>query len=555
MGLRVREAMSLEGVNRITLVAGESGLDREILNVTVVEVPDSAKWLKGGEFLITAFFNFRQALSSQLSFMEAAAQRGSAALAILSHPEGYIGDLPAVLKEHANQLSLPLFTIPNEVAYVDITLPIYGEIVNRQARELKYALDAHTQMTEVVFAGKQLPDLVQLMARLMRNPVMVLDRWGRALATAEPCGPLSTRLFMEAMDSPATVVVEIENGLDSAGRANFDALNNNFSVQSPVFMRRPIRAGRFRYGQVIVWLKNFPLTGLHMMALEQACTVLSFYMEKERVVQEVKSHLHRDLLDELIAGVEPDLIDSRFRAAGWTLENKKAVLIIKTEPVPGRAARSAPDPEGVTADDYHVIRDVLERDSSGHMAIRRGNSIVVLVQAESGASRERIKKNCVNLAKALISAFAGKNSEVLVGIGNPCKEPGGLRRSYEEARNSLALGKKVSPGQRVLQIDDLAGYDYLSRSSRSGELAEFAEKVLGPLNRYDEENNCQLVRALDVFISCGGNISAAARQLYIHRNTLRNRLEKVKEVLGFDPFLNPHRLNIQMALAVRRLLL
>ncbi len=539
-------------MNRIHLVAGEEGLDREIANVTVIEVPDAAKWLKGGEFLITAFFNFRHALQSQLELMTAAAHKGCAALAVLSHPEGYGGDLPDLLKQTANQLSLPLFMIPNEVAYADITSPIYGEIVNRQARELKFALDAHSQMTEAVLAGKQLPDLIQLLARLMRNPVLVLDRWGQVLAVTGPDRPVSASLFSDAMESPSAVSVTIENGPDSAGR---EALKEagKLTGESLLFVRRPIRAGRSSYGEVIVWVQNSSLSRLHLMALEQACIVLALYMEKERVIQEVRLHLHRDLLDELLSGAEPDPVDSRFRAAGWSLENKRAVLTIKIERRQAKNARRAQAPEDASADEYHIVRDVLARDSLGHVAIRRGNSIVVLVQAEEGTSLETVKKNSISLAKALVSAFNGRHLEARVGVGNPCDSPAGLRRSYDEARNCQTLGKKASPDQRVFQIDDLAGYYYLLRSPRTGEHADFVSRVLGPLSTYDKENGGQLVRTLDTVLS-SGSAADAAKQLFIHRNTLRHRLEKIKEILGHDPLVNPHRLNVQLALAMHRLL-
>ena len=552
MGLTVREAINLEGVNRIELVAGEAGLDREITNVTVIEVPDAAKWLKGGEFLITAFFNFRHALESQLEFMAAAADKGCAALAILSHPEGYGGDLPELLKQLANQLLLPLFRIPNEIAYADITFPIYGEIVNRQARELKFALDAHSQMTEAVLAGKQLADLVNLLANLMRNPVMVLDRWGQTLAISGADGAVSASFFKSRMESPNAIMVTIENGPDDAGRKILEEAGG-LNEEPPLFLRRAIRAGRSRYGDVIVWVKNSRLSRLHVMALEQACVVLALYMEKERVVQEVRSHLHRDLLDDLLSGVEPDRMDSRFRSVGWNLENKKAVLIVKVERDKVKHGKRSQDPEDASADEYKVVRDVLARDSTGHIGIRRGNSIVILVQAEEGASHERIKKNSVSLAKALVSAFASKHVKAAVGVGNPCDSPVGLRRSYDEAKNALALGKKVSFDQRVFQIDDLIGYYYLLRSQRSGEHVEFVSRVIGPLSKFDKENDGQLVQTLEAVLACE-SAAEAARQLYIHRNTLRHRLEKIKDILGYDPLVSPHRLNVQLALAMRRLL-
>jgi len=554
LALTVGEAFRLNGVRQLILDAGEAGLDREIRHVTVIEVPEAVMW-KGKEFLITAFVNVRGDLESQLVLMDKAARRDCAALAILQHPEGaYSGELPDALRKRADNLALPLFRIPNHVPYIDIIFPIYREIVNHQARELEYALEAHNQMTQVVFAGKELSELVGLVARLVDNPVAVLNRWGRFLAGAAP-GRSPSPAELKRRAERAHPAVTLEHFPPGSRRTEESLPLPSGGGPPGTVVRCPIRAGRARYGHIIVWVENIPLTQLHLMALEQASTVLAFCMEKERVVQEVKAHMQRDLLDELLGGADSEELEERLRALGWTLEDKRAVMMIRLERPRPQADTGRPhvDDEGAE-DDFYVLQCALASDCPDHIGVRRGTSLVILVRCPPGASDDDVRDACDRLARVLLKAFASRRTTLAVGIGNPCASPDDFRRSYAEARNALALGRRVNPAGSVFHIDRLAGYYHLSRLSRRSDLCQLVDRTLGPLLAYDEENHTDLTRTLEAMVACGGNASDAARELFVHRNTLKHRLEKIQEILGFDPLESPDRLSVHMALAARTLL-
>lgn len=548
MGLTVGEAIELEGVRELLLDAGRAGLGREIQHVTVVEVAEDVMW-KGKEFLITAFANCREQVDRQLELMESAAHRGCAALAILLHPRGaYMGELPSVLLDRADELALPLFRIPTHVPYIDIIFPIYREIVNRQARELQFALEAHNRMSELVLSGRQLPELVALVASLVGNPVLVLDRWGSPLAGADPARRISPVMFRQRMSRPEAVVVDLGAPSELRRRAAAEVTVETESGSGDTFAKYPIRAGRTRYGDVVVWLREAGLTHLHLMALEQACTVLAFYMEKERVVEEARAHLRRDLLDEIVMGADPAYIEARLGAHGWPPETSGVVMVLKPEGLDGPHGPESGEGMGISDDDYHAIRCLLDGQALPHIVIRRGDSVVALV-ATRGLPADKAASAGASLARAMVDAFSTRKSRLAVGVGGPFGEVAELRRSYDEAVNALAIGKRVDPLRGVFEIRDLAGYYYLARAADPAGLNDLVMTVLGPLQRYDDRHGTTLVETLRIYFTCDGNVTEAARRLYVHRNTLLRRLQRIREVLGFDPFEGSHRLNFQLAFA------
>lgn len=82
---------------------------------------------------------------------------------------------------------------------------------------------------------------------------------------------------------------------------------------------------------------------------------------------------------------------------------------------------------------------------------------------------------------------------------------------------------------------------------RSGMLGGF-ERLLGPLEEYDRRYRGDLVKTLGVFFRSNANASEAAERLYLHRNSLNYRLERIQQVTGLD-LRNPDaRLALQLGL-------
>lgn len=79
-------------------------------------------------------------------------------------------------------------------------------------------------------------------------------------------------------------------------------------------------------------------------------------------------------------------------------------------------------------------------------------------------------------------------------------------------------------------------------------LRTFCARVLGPLA---DEKNRDLRRTLEEFIRAHGSQALVSRRLFLHRNTVRQRLRRVQELTGADLDDAEHRLKLQLALLGR----
>jgi hypothetical protein len=79
----------------------------------------------------------------------------------------------------------------------------------------------------------------------------------------------------------------------------------------------------------------------------------------------------------------------------------------------------------------------------------------------------------------------------------------------------------------------------------------FHDRILGPVRDYDANHQSHLEETLDVFLGCSASWSRCARELHIHVNTLRYRIEKINELTGRDLSRLDHQVDFLLALRVR----
>lgn len=102
--------------------------------------------------------------------------------------------------------------------------------------------------------------------------------------------------------------------------------------------------------------------------------------------------------------------------------------------------------------------------------------------------------------------------------------------------------------RRTVHIDEIATLDGLLAAVPKVRLVPFVHRLLVPLVDHDKGNNSYLVSSLEAFLAPGNDLSTAANQLYVHVNTLRNRLAKIAELTGANPLDETDRVNFRIAL-------
>lgn len=119
--------MRVGGLERAVVAGGHQGLDRAVLYVDVLEVPDAARWVRPGLFVLTTFYAVRDDVAGQIEVIRQLAAGGAAAVAV--KVGRFVTRLDPRLLAAADEVGFPVLELPPGVPYVDVSKPLVEAIL------------------------------------------------------------------------------------------------------------------------------------------------------------------------------------------------------------------------------------------------------------------------------------------------------------------------------------------------------------------------------------------------------------------------------------------
>jgi sugar diacid utilization regulator len=369
------------------------------------------------------------------------------------------------------------------------------------------SLAIHDRLTRVAVAGEGQHGIALAVHELTGRPVAIEDRYGNLIAAA---GLSATDPYPK--DAPD----RRERLLSSLRRA-----------------RQPVRDG----GRLLVLARAgdqdqgvIALTGPEAsgddVVLEHAATVLALELAHLRGIAEAELRLRRDLVEELLSGTDVESARERAHALGYDLDRPHRVLVVTC---------SAPrtDPDAL----FHAVRRSARDHDIGSLLVARSGAIAVL--SDNDADWERFRE--------AIETDLGSGSVCRIGVSSPCNRPDDFPRAQGQAQLALKMQTSTNSPKQVTVFEDLGVYQLLAEIADIGSVEGFVQRWLGALLDYDAGKNGQLVETLTAYLESGGSYDATARAISTHRSTLRYRLQRVREITGYDLADPDTRFNLQLA--------
>ena len=171
----------------------------------------------------------------------------------------------------------------------------------------------------------------------------------------------------------------------------------------------------------------------------------------------------------------------------------------------------------------------------GHpMFMRFLNKFVLLFEAKAD---KEIEHEIEEMLRSLDNnpSFSGLIQSTCI-LGAAYTDPRKYGQSYQEAK-SLIPKKDQLPNpshKKVLSISTMGIYKYMFHGDNQREILDYCNNKLDKLEKYDNANGAFLEETLLSYYMNGFNTVKTAEALFIHRNTLLNRLEKIEELLEIE---------------------
>ena len=513
--MTISDFLNLPNFSDLNLLAGENGLDRELTNVTVVDTPDGTNWLNGGEFVITTAYMLHEE-KDLLEFLQVLHEKQAAGVGIKENR--YITTIPEAALKMADDLNLPLISVPEAYPFVDIINPVLTQIISQQSLLLTQANKIHKEFLGLAINNNSVPEILKTLSSITRMPCAFIDTHFRNIFFSDE----SSSLMQKLQDA------DIEN-ITSEFLEQYDyytVANKNEQFGFLLFEKGCLQTQE---------------NGNMQTALEYASIVLILHIQVQIANQQMAEKYKASFLEDLLTNnVKTDVeIHNRARLYGWDFTNGGLAAVVDinnikkyfTDRLDSNTNRMLEEATEIIF--RHSIQEM--HQTFPQSKYFRQSDLIVFIISMPEDSRETLPEQLEQTFRRLQSRLKMVSPfTITLGIGQYYENIRDISKSYSEARVAINLGYSLQWFDRILFYNRLGIYRLLAPVMNSPESEELCIQYIQPLEDYDRKYHGELLPTLQEILQNGWNLKESAAGLYIHYNSIKYRYSKICKVLNLD---------------------
>ncbi len=194
---------------------------------------------------------------------------------------------------------------------------------------------------------------------------------------------------------------------------------------------------------------------------------------------------------------------------------------------------------------YDIIQNMFPNNNQDYVVSTGERDIVLVREIKPGTDAAAIEKTATTIADTLATEFYTK---VSIGIGSAVDNIKDIARSYREAQAALEVGRVFDTDKSIVSYENL-GIGRLIYQLPTTLCEMFLNEVFkkGSIESLDRET----LSTIQCFFENNLNVSETSRKMFVHRNTLVYRLDKIKKLTGLDLREFDNAITFKVALMVK----
>ncbi|MFL5817328.1 MAG: PucR family transcriptional regulator [Conexibacter sp.] len=522
----VRSALELPALKRGVpeVIAGHDALDRPIRWVHTSEVPDVASLLKGGELLLTTGMGIGTTAAEQRTLVEQLARRGIAGIVLELGTS--LATTPAAFAAACGTHRIPLVVLHRGVPFIDVTEAIHAELVNARFALMEHGETVQHRFTELMLGDAGVPELLDALADLVGNPVVLELADGSVAYHA--AHELAQRDLVPTWEACL-------RQLPSAPP----------TIEHPV----PTGEGADASGRLVALGVQRELDRFDALALERAAPLVGLTLQRAGAGDATAVRERGNFLAEVVNGAIGEN-EAAERAASFGFAADWLLAIAVGRRTPARASLSA-ERDLQWSKVWRDVRRELKDLHAPALLGGAGAQTLIVLGLSAPTARQASADRVASLIATATQRHLGSPRAAVVCASRPVATWGALADAIDHAL--AAIPAATHARERDWHDAEAPDVDRLLWSLRGdAELRAFVEGRLGPVLEHDRRRSAKLLPTLEALCAHGGRKAATARELHLERPSLYHRIARLEELLGgslsdADTFLGVH-----LALRARR---
>ncbi|WP_050615052.1 PucR family transcriptional regulator [Bacillus testis] len=511
----VSDILKRELFHNIDIIAGIEGLNRVVKWVHIVEVTNIRNLLKGDELILSTCVAWAKNEDVFISMIKQLIEANAAGLCI--EIGTYTSTIPEEAIRIANENHFPIILFRQEVSFVEITQDIHTFLINRQHQMIS-SLEHYSQTLNKKLLTIEYPDeILSFIQQSLQVQVMLIFQDKNVLL------------------QPDRTKADKQTLLQKRQQFYTDETNDNGHTMAI----KPIDLLGETYAELVISSDDRILTEYDHLILDRTATALAQFFIREWYVAEKRRTEETESIMRWIEGNQREGTIQEYLSSNMDSIKPK-----------GSVACLLKFPKEIPNLTYFKLyfRSIFEQRGIRFLAMEKKNIMTLLLFDER--NKETWKKRMEEGFDKLFSAgWTLKEKDLpLISIGKYLEDMDQIHISYQTALETLRIRERFSDQNLVCFYENLHIYRIISEMHRQMNLPDLVEEYLGKIIDHDSKYNGKLLETLEAYLSCNGSKKDTAKKLYIVRQTLYHRLEKIEALLGTDFMEQEKRLTIEFLL-------
>ena len=483
MGIPLENLLKIGGLRECKVVAGHKGIAKFVSIVTIMEVPDIVKWLKGNELLLTSLYPIKDDPVAQIQLIDKLYKAGTTALAIKTIR--FVKEIPSEMIRKANEYGFTLIEIPEHINYLDILSPVMNAIFNKKIVLQEDLEIASRYLNEIYISNGDFNHFIETLSFLTKSSVFLESHVDYVqISEQENCllpmipGQLKE---LEVLKHPIRMVRE----------------NKLYNEVSCIIV--PIIIDGELYGSITSWNYRQEFMEVDLAILEKAATLLSLEFLRKKVKYDIELQYRSEFIRDLLFNQDMNLQDliERGQLYGYKEKENYFCMIINENNKMG---------DDIFSKRVSQIENVVSEIAPNLIVGIIRNSLLLLIPGKELNNLEL--KKWYERIQVLIEQIV--QTKIKIGIGATFEGIPGLRKSFREAEKAITLGSKLWSQKSIILFKQLGVYRLISLLENNSELRQYYNEAMVNLIKYDEENDLELIPTLEEYFKSDESLKETA---------------------------------------------
>lgn len=537
MSLTIREALNFGGLFGAVVVAGEAGLDTPIESISVLEVAENSisRWVLKNQLYITSFYAICDNVEQQKIVVKTLIEYGCCGL-VLCYIGTWMQQVDQGIIQMCNENHFPLIQARTDVSYIEILNPIINLLYeeNSQAADINDYSMIRNDFLNLIVNEENMDVVFRQMNQRLEKRISYYDTYGK----------------MVYSDRGERLVCAEEEFLhENFNHILYACSRNGYTVEDILGKRCLIvliRSQKNLFGLFITDCDEEFSYDKEGSLINSLVVSGALILRKRNRTAEFKEKALQEYVADLLVWNFPnnDKAIERGKELGLSIQDKSRVVLININSI-----QQMVDPKVQLEMQNYVKRVLLSRiesfmktyNADNWLALRSDTIILFL-------SDRKKEINLEDFGHQILKMFKGKpNLSVSIGVSDSFSRETELPHAYYQAFQAAVIGREYYGENKVVFHDAVFFFQELRNMGAQRETQEICRRLLAPVMEYDRVHGTELTDTMKCIMENNGNTMRAARQMYVHKNTVLQRKGKIVELFGYSPFEMPYLLNFLIA--------